>query len=106
MHVGKNEKYIVSTGMDNDTTINVWGMNGEKLASVGSYQIQHYDIKYTNSLVLVRGWTSEIKAFQLHEDKTGAFTKIDKGFHLTLSEKPESSVIDNLGLHAVVITEE
>ena len=106
MHVGPSEKYIVTTGMEADTSINVWSMAGEKLASVSSYQIEHYDIKYTNSLVLVRGWTSEIKAFQLQEDKTGAFSKLEKSFHLTLSEKPIASVIDSQGLHAVVITAE
>ena len=55
---------------------------------------------------MVRGWTSEIKTFKLHEDKTGSFAKIDKAFHLTLSEKPTASVIDQKGLHAVVITSE
>jgi hypothetical protein len=39
MHVGQSEKYIVTTGMEADTSINVWSMTGEKLASVSSYQI-------------------------------------------------------------------
>jgi hypothetical protein len=106
MHVPDGERFIVTTGLESDTTINVWSMQGEKLASVGSYQIEHYDIKYTNALVMVRGWTSEIKVFQLGSDKEGGFAKIDKGFHLTLSEKPVAAVIDQLGLHAVAIANE
>ena len=81
-------------------------MEGDKLASVGTYQIEHYDISYTNNVVLVRGWTSELKAFQVHAEKDGSFGKIDKGFHLTLKEKPLASVIDSMGLHACAIAGE
>lgn len=28
MHVGQGEKYIVTTGMEADTSINVWSMTG------------------------------------------------------------------------------
>jgi len=92
--------------MDSDTSLSVWSMHGDKLANISTYQIEHYDVKYTNSLVLVRGWTSEVKAFQLVNEKDGSFNKIDKGFHLALNEKPRASVIDAFGLHACAITGE
>ena len=70
--------------MQSDTSISIWSMDGDKLANIGTYQIQHYDICYGNNIVLVRGWTSQVKAFQIHCEKDGSFNKIDKGFHLTL----------------------
>ena len=60
-------------------------MDGDKLYSISSYQVQHYDIQYTDNIILIRGWTSEVKAFQIHTDKDGQFKTIDKGFHLTLN---------------------
>lgn len=56
--------------------------------------------------MLIRGWTSEVKAFQLVTNKDGSFHKIEKGFHLALNEKPLASVIDAIGLHAVTINNE
>ena len=104
LFVPDHERFIVSSGVEADTTISVWSLQGEKLASIGTYQIIHYDIQYSNSFVLVRGWTSEVKSFKLQTDKEGNFLKIEKDFHLTLSEKPLASVIDNFGLHAVTIS--
>lgn len=104
LHVPEHERFVVSTGVEADTSISVWSMEGEKLASIGTYQIEHYDVQYGGPYILVRGWTSEVKSFQLTTDKEGNFGKIEKNFHLTLSEKPAASVIDNFGLHALTIT--
>ena len=53
---------------------------------------------------MVRGWTSEIKTFQVHQNKDKSFHKIEKGFHLTLNEKPLKSSVDVWGLNAVTIS--
>ncbi len=81
-------------------------MQGERLANLSSYQIEHYEVQFGGPLVLVRGWTSEVKSFRLLTDKEGNFLKLDKSLHLTHAEKPAAAVIDNLGLHALTITAE
>lgn len=100
----EHEQFIVGTGLESDTTISIWSPEGQKLTSVSTYQIEHYDVLYSSDLVLVRGWTSEIKTFQLQTDKTGAFTKLNKAHYLTHSEKPTQAALDLPGLHAVTIT--
>lgn len=54
----ESERFIVGTGSGADTVINVWSMEGERLAQVNTYQIEHYEICYGNNKILVRGWTS------------------------------------------------
>lgn len=55
-------------------------------------------------MILIRGWTSEVKSFKLVSDKEGNFVKLDKSMHLTHSEKPTAVVVDNLGYYALTIT--
>lgn len=74
--VPESEKYIVTSGSEADTVVNIWSMGGEKLSQVNTYQIQHYDVRYGNSLVMVRGWTSQVKLFQMGQDKNGGFVKL------------------------------
>jgi hypothetical protein len=78
-------------------------MEGERLNQINTYQIRHYDIKYGSDKILVRGWTSEVKLFQLHNDKEGNFSRLDKSYHLTHFEQATCSAIDNMGLHALTI---
>lgn len=56
--VGEGERFVVGTGIEADTTINVWSMQGEKLANVSTYQIEHYEVRFGGPLIVVRGWTS------------------------------------------------
>jgi hypothetical protein len=79
-------------------------MSGERLAQVNTYQIEHYNLCYGNNRVLVRGWTSEVKLFQLATDKNGDFQRLDKSHHLTHSEQAVCSAIDHLGLYAVTVS--
>lgn len=51
---------------------------------MNTYQIQHYDIQYSFYTIMVRGWTSEVKLFEIQNDKTGNFPKIEKANHLGL----------------------
>lgn len=39
LYVSESEKYVVSTGSQADTVINVWSMKGERLHQLNSYQI-------------------------------------------------------------------
>jgi hypothetical protein len=78
-------------------------MEGERLHQINTYQIRHYDVKYGSEKILVRGWTSEVKLFQLHNDKEGRFSKLDKSHHLTHFEQPTCSAIDNMGLYALTV---
>ncbi len=103
LYVPESEKFIVGTGSAADTVINVWSMEGERLAQVNTYQIEHYGVCYGNNRILVRGWTSEVKLFQIVTDKDGYFKSLDKSHHLTHSEQAVCSGIDNLGLHAVTV---
>jgi hypothetical protein len=56
--VADSEKFIVSAGELSDTSINVWSMDGQRLANVNTYQIEHNEINYGGINVIVRGWTS------------------------------------------------
>ncbi len=55
---------------------------------------------------MVRGWTSEVKLFNVVTDKTGAFSKIEKGQHLSIHDQPLSSSIDNLALYGLTVSKE
>lgn len=103
IYVPESENYIVTSGSEADTVINVWSMDGERLHQVNTYQIEHYDVKYGADSILVRGWTSEVKLFQLLSDKMGGFAKLEKKQHLTHSEQTTCSAIDNMGLYAVTV---
>lgn len=73
---------------------------------MSSYQIEHYEVQFGGNLLLIRGWTSEVKGFKLVSDKEGQFVRLDKSLHLTHTEKPSAAAIDNLGLYALTITAE
>ena len=82
LHVSPSEQYLITTGSENDTVVDVWSMNGEKLASTNSYQIEHYEIGCGRFNILIRGWTSEVKVFSAIEEKDGSFKALDKKVHL------------------------
>ena len=39
IYVSDEEKYIITSGSEADTTINIWSMRGEKIHSLNTYQI-------------------------------------------------------------------
>lgn len=63
--VPQDEKFIITAGSQADTTLNVWSMKGEKLQTFNTYQIEHYDIICSLNTFMVRGWTSEVKLFNV-----------------------------------------
>lgn len=79
-------------------------MTGERLFQVNTYQIEHYSIKYSLNSILVRGWTSEVKLFALVQDKIGNFCKVEKSRHLSHTDNPKCSAIDNFGLFAITVS--
>lgn len=79
-------------------------MNGEKLATTNSYQIEHYEISCGNRNILIRGWTSEVKVFSAVEEKDGSFKALDKKVHLPNEESPLHAAIDNLDMYAISIS--
>lgn len=65
IYVPESEKFIITAGSQADTTLNVWSMKGDKLHTFNTYQIEHYDIRSAQNLIMVRGWTSEVKFFNV-----------------------------------------
>jgi hypothetical protein len=104
IHASSNEKYIITTGSEADTVVNVWSMNGDKLFSINSYQIQHYFTSCGNKNILIRGWTSEVKLFEAIENKDGSFQALEKGQHLSHDENPLYAAIDNRDMYAISIS--
>ena len=81
----------------------MWSLGGERLALVNTYQIEHYGISYGACRIMVRGWTSEVKLFQVVTDKASEFVRVDKSHHLTHSEQAVCSAVDNFGNYAVTV---
>lgn len=63
-------------------------MKGQKLHTFNTYQIEHYDVRFSLKTIMVRGWTSEVKIFNIETDKTGGFLKIEKGHPLSIPDQP------------------
>ena len=53
---------------------------------------------------MVRGWTSEVKLFQIQTDKNNNFLRIDKGHHLSIPDQPLCSSIDNFAMHSLTVS--
>lgn len=106
LHVSPSEQYLITTGSESDTVVDVWSTNGEKLATTNSYQIEHYGMSCGHLNLLVRGWTSEVKIFSAVEEKDGSFKKLDKKLHLANDESPLSAAIDNLDMFAVSLSKQ
>lgn len=79
-------------------------MNGDKIHTFNTYQIEHYDIKSAQKFIMVRGWTSEVKLFTVETDKTGSFKSIEKAQHLSIPDQPLCSSIDNLSLYGLTVS--
>ena len=75
------------------------------LHMLNTYQIEHYDIKCSMSgKIMVRGWTSEVKLFDLVTDKNGGYLKIEKAQHLSHDDQPVCSSICNLGFYSLTVS--
>lgn len=84
--------------------VDVWSMKGERLATMNTYQIEHYEISCGKLDVMVRGWTSEVKILGLVEEKDGSFKKLEKKVPLTNEESPLHSAIDNQDMFAASVS--
>ena len=67
LHISQNETYLITTGSEADTIVNVFSMNGDRLATANTYQIEHYDVDFSRNHLIVRGWTSEVKIYEMEE---------------------------------------
>jgi hypothetical protein len=81
-------------------------MKGEKLHSFNTYQIEHYDIICSLNTFMVRGWTSEVKLFNVETDKSGGFLKIEKGYNLSIPDQAICASMDNLAIYGLTVSKE
>ena len=61
LHINDEGNVIVSCGIDTDTFIKVWNLNGDLLSSHNTHQVKHYCAYFTNVYFFIGTWGTDVK---------------------------------------------